>query len=52
VIGPIPHHLQTPAVFSAGRIAASERAVQADMLLNYLASPEVAPVLRRSGLEP
>jgi molybdate transport system substrate-binding protein len=52
VVGPIPHHLQTPAVFSAGRMAASKRAVQADVLLKYLASPEVAPVLRESGLEP
>jgi molybdate transport system substrate-binding protein len=52
VVGPIPHHLQTPAVFSAGRVAASKRAVQADILLKYLASPEVAPMLRESGLEP
>jgi molybdate transport system substrate-binding protein len=52
VVGPIPRHLQTPAVFSAGRMAASKQAVQADMLLKYLASAEVAPVLRRSGLEP
>ena len=52
VVGPIPHHLQTPAVFSAGRMAASKRAVQADTLLKYLVSPQVAPVLRESGLEP
>jgi molybdate transport system substrate-binding protein len=52
IVGAIPHHLQTPAVFSAGRIAASKRAVQSDALLKYLASPEVAPVLRESGLEP
>src|SRR3979411_425865 len=26
VVGPIPHHLQTPAVFSAGRLAISKRA--------------------------
>jgi molybdate transport system substrate-binding protein len=52
VVGPIPHHLQTPAVFSAGRMAASNRAEQAEGLLKYLASPEVAPVLRESGLEP
>jgi len=52
VVGAIPHHLQTPAVFSAGRMAGSKRAVQADVLLKYLASPEVAPVLRQSGLEP
>ena len=52
VIGPIPHQLQTAAVFSAGRMAASPRATQADRLLRYLASPEVAPALRESGLEP
>ncbi len=52
VVGPIPRHLQTPAVFSAGRLAASARAAQADALLKYLASPEVVPVLRGSGLEP
>jgi molybdate transport system substrate-binding protein len=52
VIGPIPHELQTPAVFSAGRIANAKHADAADRLLRYLASPEVAPVLRQSGLEP
>jgi molybdate transport system substrate-binding protein len=44
--------LQSPAVFSAGRLAASKRVEQSDALLKYLASPEVAPVLRESGLEP
>jgi molybdate transport system substrate-binding protein len=52
VVGPIPLELQTPAVFSAGRMAASAKAAQADRLLRFLASPEVAPVLRESGLEP
>ena len=52
VVGPIPLHLQTPAVFSAGRLVASTRAERANALLRYLASAEVAPVLRASGLEP
>jgi molybdate transport system substrate-binding protein len=52
VVGPIPHHLQVPAVFSAGRLAASGRVAQSDALLKFLASPEVAPVLRGCGLEP
>lgn len=52
VVGPIPHDLQTPAVFSAGRMADAKHAEAADRLLRYLASPEVAPVLRQSGLEP
>jgi molybdate transport system substrate-binding protein len=38
-------------VFSAGRITASRRVAQADRLLRFLASSEVAPVLRESGLE-
>src|SRR6266851_1058102 len=52
IVGPIPLHMQSPGVFSAGRLAASRRVVQADELLKYLAAPEVAPVLRASGLEP
>ena len=52
VIGPIPRDLQTPAVFSAGRMAASAKPDAADQLLRYLASSDVAPVLRETGLEP
>ena len=52
VVGPIPRELQIPAVFSAGRLAASQKAAQSDALLKYLASPDVAQVLRESGLEP
>jgi molybdate transport system substrate-binding protein len=52
VVGAIPLKLQTAAVFSAGRLAASKRVAQSDALLKYLASPEVAPVLSASGLEP
>lgn len=51
VIGPIPRELQTPAIFSAGRMSASQMAGEADRLLRFLASPDVAPVLRESGLE-
>jgi molybdate transport system substrate-binding protein len=52
VIGPIPYELQTPAVFSAGRMAATDKPDEADRLLRFLASPEVAPALRESGLAP
>src|SRR5258705_4186184 len=52
VVGPIPYELQTPAVFSAGRMAATNKPAEADRLLRFLASPEVAPALRESGLEP
>jgi molybdate transport system substrate-binding protein len=52
VVGSIPRELQTPAVFSAGRMATMQKAGEADRLLRYLASPDVAPLLRESGLEP
>ncbi len=52
VVGPIPRELQTAAVFTAGRMASSAKAAEADALLKHLASPEVAPVLREAGLEP
>ncbi|WP_065754978.1 substrate-binding domain-containing protein [Bradyrhizobium paxllaeri] len=52
VVGPIPRELQTAAVFSAGRMAASPNAGEAERLLRFLASPDVAPALRESGLEP
>lgn len=52
VVGPIPLDLQTPAVFSAGRMAATRCAEAAEHLLHYLSAPEVAPVLRETGLEP
>ena len=51
IVGPIPLHLQTPAVFSAGRLAASKKMREADLLLKFLASEQTAPVLRASGLE-
>jgi molybdate transport system substrate-binding protein len=52
IVGPIPRELQTPAVFSAGLVATSNDAGEAGRLLRHLASPEVAPALRESGLEP
>ncbi|NOJ40614.1 substrate-binding domain-containing protein [Bradyrhizobium australiense] len=52
VVGPIPRELQTPAIFSAGRMAAANMPAEADRLLRFLASPAVAPALRESGLEP
>jgi len=52
IVGPLPLHLQSPAVFSAGRVTMSNKVDQADRLLQYLASDEVVPALRESGLEP
>jgi molybdate transport system substrate-binding protein len=52
IVGPIPVDLQSPVVFSAGRLLSSEKPVQSDRLLKFLASTEVASALRESGLEP
>jgi len=52
VVGAIPRDLQTPAVFSAGLVAGSNKREHAERVLRHLASSEVAPALRESGLEP
>ncbi|MBV9564379.1 MAG: substrate-binding domain-containing protein [Bradyrhizobium sp.] len=52
IVGPIPTSLQTPVVFSAGRMAASERIEAADAFLKFLGSSDTASVLRAAGLEP
>jgi molybdate transport system substrate-binding protein len=52
VVGPLPPEIQTVATFSAGLLAGSAQPDEAAALLRFLASPQAAPVLRRSGLEP
>jgi molybdate transport system substrate-binding protein len=52
IVGPLPLPMQSPVVFSAGRLVASKRVAQSDGVLRYLASPAVATVLREAGLEP
>ncbi len=52
VVGPIPHALQTPAIFSAGLMTATSRNQPAGDLLRHLASAEFADALRAAGLEP
>jgi len=51
IVGPLPLHLQTPAVFSTGRMAASKNVAPSDLLLKFLASTEATPALVESGLE-
>jgi molybdate transport system substrate-binding protein len=51
IVGPLPHHLQTPAVFSAGRMKASNNVAPSNLLLKFLASAEATPALIESGLE-
>jgi molybdate transport system substrate-binding protein len=51
IVGSLPHHLQTPAVFSAGRMTGATQITAADLLLKFLASPAATPALIESGLE-
>jgi molybdate transport system substrate-binding protein len=51
VVGPVPHHLQTPAVFSAGTMIGSKHVAASELLLKFLSSSEVTPALIESGLE-
>ena len=51
VVGPLPHRLQTPAVFSAGTMTGSKQVAASDLLLKFLGSPEATPALIESGLE-
>ena len=51
IVGSLPLHLQTPAVFSAGRMVASKNVAPSDLLLKFLASAEATPALVESGLE-
>jgi molybdate transport system substrate-binding protein len=52
VVGPLPAEVQTMATFSAGLLSKSCQSAEAAALLHFLASPEIAPILRRAGLEP
>ncbi len=52
VVGKLPDEIGTVATFSAGLLTASAQPDAAAALLRFLASPGIAAVLRRSGLEP
>ena len=52
VVGKLPAEIQTVAVFSAGLLTGTQRPDEAGGLLRLLSSPDIAAVLRRTGLEP
>lgn len=52
VVGPLPRAIQTVATFSAGLLSSSEQPDAARALLRFLVAADVAPMLRRAGLEP
>jgi molybdate transport system substrate-binding protein len=52
VVGPLPPEIQTVATFSGGMLTQSAHPETAAALLRFLGSPTIAPILKRTGLEP
>lgn len=52
LLGPIPDAVQEATLYKAGVVAASHHKDAARELERFLTSPQAAPVLERSGLEP
>src|SRR5690348_14067614 len=52
IVGPLPDELQKLTTFSAGVFAATTRPAAAGLLIAALATPEVAAVMRKQGMEP
>jgi molybdate transport system substrate-binding protein len=51
-LGPLPSGLQNITVYSGGVHSETKEAAAAGELLKFLASPAIAPVLNKHGLEP
>lgn len=52
IVGALPNELQKITTFTAGILAASARPAAAGLLIAALASPEVAAVMHKQGMEP
>jgi molybdate transport system substrate-binding protein len=50
-VGPLPKELQETVKFSAGLLSASKQQDVARAFLGFIASPEAAPVIRKSAME-
>ena len=51
-VGPLPEAVQRVTVFSAGIASGAKNLDAARALIRYLSSAQVAPVIRKTGLEP
>ena len=52
VVGPLPSEVQKITVFSAGVATSAKEPQAARALIRFLASPEAAPAISKTGLEP
>ncbi len=51
-VGPLPAELQGYVDFAVGVLAVSKQRDAAQALVKFMSSPEVAPLIRKSGMEP
>jgi len=51
-VGPLPAEVQKVTVFSAGIVVGAKEPEAAKALIRYFTSPEAAPVISKTGLEP
>lgn len=51
-VGPLPEGIQRATVFSAAIAAGSKNREAAERLIQFLASPEMAPTIAKTGVEP
>ena len=51
-VGPLPAELQGYVVFAAGILAVSKAPEAARAMAQFMAAPEAAPLIRKSGMEP
>jgi len=51
-VGPLPPELQDYVVFSAGVLTVSKQPEAATALVKFMAAPDAAPLIRKSGMEP
>jgi molybdate transport system substrate-binding protein len=51
-VGPLPAELQGYADLAVGVLAVSKHRDAAQALVKFMSSPEAAPLIRKSGMEP
>ena len=51
-VGPLPAELQGYVNFAVGVLAVSKERDVAQELVKFMSSPEAAPLIRKSGMEP